>query len=293
MTAYPLSLMLLILTSFYSHQEKQLNNVFYCFNNGVRTLPNAPVGVDAQAAFIKKIGFDGFAGHHSEEYIPRRKAMDKVGLSMPEIYWPITINDDGSVGFKKGLREIIKDSKDKNLIVALAPQSKAFMQKQEEGDQHLILALQELADYAAPYKVKLAVYPHKDFYCERLDHAIEIAKAVNQKNVGAVFNTCHLFAVEGMDGWQQKLVDAIPYLYMISINGLDEGDTQKMDWDQLIQPLGEGSFDTYQIVKLAKDNGYDGPFGLQCYNIKQDCEVALTKSMNTWRVFQKKYSSDK
>jgi sugar phosphate isomerase/epimerase len=85
----------------------------------------------------------------------------------------------------------------------------------------------------------------------------------------------------------------MPYIYMISLNGSDSGDTQSMDWDRLIQPLGEGTFDVYKLVKLAKDNGYDGPFGLQCYNIKQDCEVALTKSINTWKEFQAKYAAEK
>jgi len=76
---------------------------------------------------------------------------------------------------------------------------------------------------------------------------------------------------------------------MISISGADSGNTKEMGWDQLIQPLGEGTFNTYNLVKLAKDNGYEGPFGLQCYNIKQDAEIALTTSINTWREYQKRY----
>jgi hypothetical protein len=46
-------------------------------------------------------------------------------------------------------------------------------------------------------------------------------------------------------------------------------------------------------VKLAKDNGYKGLFGLQCYDIKQDCEVALTKSITTWNAYKKKYAGSK
>ena len=102
---------------------------------------------------------------------------------------------------------------------------------------------------------------------------------------------CHLLKVEGEEGWEEKLLTALPYLYMISINGADTGNTKEMGWDQLIQPLGEGTFDTYKLVKLAKNNGFEGIFGLQCYNIKQDAEVALTKSMNTWRAYQKRYAS--
>jgi len=119
-----------------------------------------------------------------------------------------------------------------------------------------------------------------------------MAKLVDRDNFGIVFNTCHMLKVEGEANWEEKLVSSIPYIYMISLNGADSGDTQDMDWDRLIQPLGEGTFDTWKLVKLAKDNGYKGPFGLQCYNIEQDCEVALTKSMNTWKAYQERYNND-
>ena len=65
-----------------------------------------------------------------------------------------------------------------------------------------------------------------------------------------------------------------------------------MDRDILIQPFGKGSFDTYKLVKLQKDNGYNGNFRLQCYNIKQDCELARTKSMITWPAYQERYAEE-
>lgn len=98
--------------------------------------------------------------------------------------------------------------------------------------------------------------------------------------------------VEGEAGWKEKALEALPYLYMVSINGADAGDTQQMGWDRLIQPLGEGTFDTYELVKALKDEGYGGKFGLQCYNIPQDCEIALTKSINTWKQYQEWYTNE-
>ena len=62
-----------------------------------------------------------------------------------------------------------------------------------------------------------------------------------------------------------------------------------MGWDRLIQPLGEGSFDVYELVRLARDQGYVGPFGLQTYNIKRDAEAALTTSIATWSEYKKKF----
>jgi sugar phosphate isomerase/epimerase len=276
-----------------SAPKKELDNTFYAFNNAFRTLPNAPEGKDAQAEFLKQLGYDGFSGHVSDDYFPRRASLDKAGLVMPEIYWGISMDSAGVVSYKEGIKEVIMDSKDRNLIVALFSNAKAFTNNKETGDPLLAKGIQELADFAVDYNVKVAIYPHANNYCETIEHCVKMAKLVDRKNFGVVFNTCHMLKVEGEQGWEDKLVSAMPYIYMISLNGADSGDTQNMGWDRLIQPLGEGTFDTYKLVKLAKDNGYEGPFGLQCYNIKQDCEVALTKSITTWKEYQQMYSKEK
>jgi sugar phosphate isomerase/epimerase len=256
-------------------------------------LPIAPEGMDAQAELIKRLGFDGFSGHTNDDYFSRRAALDKAGLKMPEVYWGVDMDSTGQISYKEGLKEIIQDSKGRDLVVALFFNVKYFMNNKDEGDPLLAKAIGELADFAAPYEVKIAIYPHVSNYCETLEHSVRLAKMANRPNVGAIFNTCHLLKVEGEQGWEQKLLNALPYLYMISINGADSGNTKEMNWDRLIQPLGEGTFDTYKLVKLAKDNGYNGLFGLQCYDIKQDCEVALTKSINTWNDYRKRYATEK
>jgi sugar phosphate isomerase/epimerase len=270
--------------------KKQLDNTFYAFNNCVRTLPNAPETLEGQIDLIKKIGFDGFAGHQSQDYFKLRAALDEVGLKMPEIYWGIIIDEQGGISYKEGLKEVIKDSKDRELIVALYIHADVYLESKEGGDPIVASAVAELADYAATYGVKIAIYPHINNYCETSEHSVQLAKMTGRDNVGAIYNTCHLLKVEGEDGWKEKLLYALPYLYMISINGADSGNTREMGWNRLIQPLGEGTFDTYKLVKLAKDNGYKGLFGLQCFNINQDCELALTQSMQTWKVYKKRYA---
>ena len=283
-------LFLLVATGLCHAQE--LDNVFYAFHNSVRTLPGAPAGDEAQAKAIKDLGYDGMSGHHQADYIAQRRAMDKVGLAMPEIYLPVTIHEDGSVTFKEEIRDIIRDSKDRNLLVALAAHSPHFQDKHEEGDPFLVEAIRELADYAEPYGVKIAVYPHKNFYCERLNHSLRICKEVDRPNVGAIFNTFHLFNVEGEEGWREKLIEALPHLYMISINGMGaKGSGQKKD-EWTILPLGQGTFDIYQIVKTAKDHGYEGPFGLQCFMIKEDFEAAMRQSITTWNEYRERYALD-
>jgi sugar phosphate isomerase/epimerase len=212
---------------------------------------------------------------------------------MPEIYWGIDMDSTGRISYKEGLNEIIKDSKDRDLVIALYSNVKSYMNSKEKGDPLLAKAIGELADFATTYGAKIAIYPHVGNYCETSEHSVRLAKMANRRNVGAIFNTCHLLKAEGEEGWEQKLLNALPWLYMISINGADSGNTREMNWDRLIQPLGEGTFDTYKLVKLAKDNGYNGLFGLQCFSIKQDCKTALTKSINTWNAYKKRYEGEK
>ncbi len=270
-------------------QAQQLDNVFYCFNNCFRSLPNAPEGFDEQAAMIKKLGYDGLAGHESIDYFGLRQALDKVGVEMPEYYAAISVNDIDEIVYNKSLKEILRDSKDRNLLLTLHLHSEKYMNNQKEGDKLFVKGIRELADYCAPLNIKIAIYPHVSFYCEELAHSVKLVKKIDRKNVGTVFNTCHLLKVEGEKGWKKKAKKALPYLFMVSLNGANSGDTQNMGWDQLIQPLGEGTFNTYELVKFLKDRGYEGAFGLQCYNIKQDCEFALSKSQNTWKIYKKMY----
>jgi len=284
----------LILSLFFSGIPKGkqvLNNPFYCFNNSMR-LTGAPTDYAGQARLVKELDYDGISGHGEEKYFEFRKALDEVGVAMPEIYIPLKI-DPGVPAYHPLLKELIRDSKNRDLLVTLHLHSEMYKNNKQEGDLKFAEILAELADYAAQYHVKLAVYPHIAFYCEDIDHVLRLIKLTNRPNVGAVFNLCHFLKVEGAENMEHQVLKVLPYLLMVSVSGADEGDTKKMDWDRLIQPLGKGTFDTYSLVKLLKDNGYNGKFGLQCYNIKMDCKPALTQSVNAWKEFKIRYKKEK
>ncbi len=271
-------------------QVKELNNPFYCFGNAM-SLPNAPKSFEAQAALVKSIGYNAISGSGVENYFEFRKALDQEGLKLPEIYIELNIDQGIALGETK-LKKIIRDSKDRDLLITLPISSKLYKNNQLEGDVKLVEILTDLADYAALYDVKLAIYPHFSNYCESIDHALKIASMAGRSNIGIVFNLCHFLKVEGQDKIEAAVTRAIPYLMMVSICGADSGDTKNMDWNRLIQPLGSGSFNTYDFIKLVKDKGYNGIVGLQCYNIKVDAQAALFQSLATWNSFKIKYTAE-
>ncbi len=271
-------------------QVKELNNPFYCFGNAM-SLPNAPKSFEEQAALVKKIGYNAISGSGVENYFEFRKALDQEGLKLPEIYIELNIDQGIALGETK-LKKIIRDSKDRDLLITLPISSKLYKNNQLEGDVKLVEILTDLADYAAVYHVKLAIYPHFSNYCESIDHALKIASMAGRSNIGIVFNLCHFLKVEGQDKIEAAVTKAMPYLMMVSICGADSGDTKNMDWNRLIHPLGSGSFNTYDFVKLVKDKGYNGIVGLQCYNIKVDAQAALFQSLATWNSFKRKYTAE-
>ena len=272
-------------------QMKEFNNSFYCFGNAMN-LPNAPKNFAEQAALVKKIGYKGISGSGEKNYFEFRKVLDNAGIELPEMY--ISLNIDSTFPpYSPKLSAIIRDSKDRNLLITLHLHSELYKNNPVEGDLKFVEMLTELADYAAGYHVNLAIYPHFSFYCESVDHALKLAKMVERPNLGIVFNLCHFLKVEGQQQMEENVKRAIPYLKMVSICGADLGDTKNMDWSKLIQPLGSGSFDTYYFVKFLKDNGYNGMFGLQCFNIKVDAQVALSQSLDTWNSYKRRYLAEK
>ena len=80
----------------------------------------------------------------------------------------------------------------------------------------------------------------------------------------------------------------------MSVNVADfppPSDDRSKIWNTLIQPLGEGNYDTYSFLKTFWDMGFQGPVGLQCYNIKQAKTVHLRKSVQTWYAYKKRYAA--
>ena len=269
--------------------KKKVNNIFYAQNtiNGFR---NAPKSVVEKAELLKFIGYDGLEGFGDQDFIGLHKALEGEGLQMPVIYTPLNFDAVGksenpSIG---KIKEVIKVA-EKGTVVYLHLHSDGYKNDKEKGDQVVAAILRDLSGFAAGYGVQLAVYPHISLYCETLEHSVKLAKMVDRKNYGAVLNLCHLLKVEGSSGIEDKIKKFTPWLVAVNICGADDGDTRQMGWERLIQPLGEGSFDTYLLVKLLLDSGYKGPIGLQCYNLNGDATETLTKSLQTWKEYKERY----
>ena len=144
--------------------------------------------------------------------------------------------------------------------------------------------VREIADMADASGLRVAFYPHTNDWMERVEDGIRLAKKVDRKNVGVMFNLCHWMKAEKGRKMKPLLKAAMPHLFVVTINGSDhEG-----GWDRLIQPLDSGDFDICEFLKTLKQLDYSGPIGLMCYGIKEDVRKPLTRSMTAWRALSKR-----
>ena len=234
-----------------------------------------------QAQLLKELGYDG-AGHlWLDQAAERLATLEDCGLRLFQIYVKLNITPGHEKPYDPKLKEVLPKLKGRNVMLAVL--SEGGKPSDESGDPRAVELLREIADMAAPYGVRVALYHHVRAWLERFEDNLRVAKKVDRANVGAMFNLCHWSKVGDEAALPGVLRSGLPQLMAVSINGMDKvADIQagKGNW---IQPLGSGSFDMYGFLKMLGGVGYRGPIGLQCWGIKGDARVHLTQSIGAWK----------
>ena len=262
-------------------------NPFFAMDTALRD--GKPRTAAEQAALLKELGYDGIgaSGQPGGEFLA---AFEKEGLKVFNTYLTLSFNS-AKPGLDPKLKDFVARLKGHGtaLWIAINDVTKDGVKLKPsapEGDEVVAPAMRELAAAAQASEVRIAFYPHTGFWVERLADADRLAKAVDRPNVGATFNLCHWLKVEGDRDPKPALQEAMPRLFFVSINGADRGDTRKLDWNKLIQPLDTGTYDTAGLVKTLRELGYRGPIGFQGYGIGGDSREILRRTMDGWRKIQ-------
>lgn len=253
-----------------------LANPFFAFQDGLGGVP-----LEEQPKLLKELGYDGLEFEGAPQHVPEMlKALDSQGLRMFCLYTGANI-DAGKPPYDPGLKAAIRQLKGRDTLIWVyvlggKPSS-------ADSDDRAVAILREIADMANASGLRVALYPHVGFYVARVEDSVRLVKKVDRRNVGATFNLCHFLKLDDEKNVEPRLTEAMPYLFAVSINGADGGQTNPMPWNQLIQTLDRGNFDVGRVLSTLKRLGYTGPIGLQCYAIPGDCRENLKRSMEGWR----------
>ena len=255
-----------------------LDNPFFAMDTA--TSDDRHKTVESQLKMVKELGFAGWAIHDRLDVADVLKQMDALGLKLFTIYVGLDLDKQDSP-WSPQLPGAIRALKGRDTVVWLYVTSKTHKSASEVGDETAVKAIREVAAMAKESGLSVSLYPHYGFYVAGVRDALRLVKKVDRPNVGLTFNLCHWLRTDHGKNLDELLREAKPHLQLVTINGADpEG-----DWDRLIQPLGNGSYDVRGFLTALKKVGFKGPIGLQGYGVKGDVHAHLKQAMKTWREY--------
>lgn len=252
-------------------------NPFFAMDTAVRDLKELDT--------VKELGYAG-VGWKTGDAADVAAAVAQVrrrGLQLFAVYsYQSAQLTKNGLTWEPHLEDVMKALKGTDAVIWLPINSAAFPASSPAGDAIAVPALQRLADMAASNGLRVAIYPHKGCWTERVQDAVRVAKKVDRKNFGVTFNLCHCLMAGDEAKIPELLAEAAPHLFLVTINGADSS-AGNTSWDRLIRPLDEGSYDVRVVLKALAAINYTGPIGLQGFGVNVPVKENLTRSIAAWR----------
>jgi sugar phosphate isomerase/epimerase len=256
--------------------DGSIKNPFFAMDTGTRDEQHQTP--ESQARMLKELGFAGI-GWGPNQVPEMQAALDELGLRMFTVYIGVEVDGVNRTA-PAGILKLIDQLKGRETALWLPVTSKKYSKPSDEtGDEDALALLGDIADHAQRANLKVSLYPHTGSWLERVQDAVRLARKLHRQNLGVTFNLCHCLRVGDEPRIPELLELARPHLFLVTINGADHTG----DWDRLIQPLGQGTFDVGLVLRTLKRLDYQGPIGLQHYGIKGDARRNLQQSMAGWR----------
>ena len=261
---------------------QKISNEFFVFQSIISADPNYD-NFDKQVKLIKEAGFTGIELYELDNFNEKLATIQRNNFKGSFLYAKVDL-DEKSLDAR--LIDAIVRLKGSGTIICpyIIKKDLVAHQTNESTDKVAVQMLRKLSKVANQSGLEVAIYPHLNFYIEKIDHAMLVAKKVNRGNLGLTFNLCHWLATSNVDEratLKKQLTRLAPFLKMMSINGANDVISSNSNiWDDYILPLGEGSFDTKELVRyIAVDLGLNIPIGIQCFHLKGD-KMLVYKTMD-------------
>ncbi|MCX5661213.1 MAG: TIM barrel protein [Planctomycetota bacterium] len=236
----------------------------------------------ARAAMLKELGYAGTNATLWDDRawsdMPELLAqLDAQGLALSGIYLTVDVSAGVIDPRLPGLLERLRG---RGTLVELAMKGLGEYDKPSapRADGRAGELINRVADLAGGQGLRLSLYPHCNFWLERLEDAVRVLMRVNRDDVGVTFNLFHWLYVDGEE-LTARLELALPRLCNVTVNGA----TRRGPRDCTIEPLDQGQQDLFAFLGTVARMGYVGPVSLQGFGVGGDVYANLRRSMAAWR----------
>jgi sugar phosphate isomerase/epimerase len=264
-----------------------LTNPFFAMDTG--TIDETRKPAQAQVAMLKELGYAGIGywernpAHGTAGIAEMLGELDKSNLKMFGAYFTIKLEEPAEK-YTTLIENSTRALAGRKTTIWLAITSDIHQKSAVSGDEQAAAIIGRIADIANKNDVAVALYPHEDFWLEKVEDAVRLAEKSNRRNVGVIFNLYHWLKTDKPANMQTILAKASPYLFVVTINGTSEAGS--------IETLDKGTFDLYKFLRALKQTGFTGPVGLQGYGIGGDIRENLRRSMQAWREFSQRLAEE-
>jgi sugar phosphate isomerase/epimerase len=251
-------------------QASSATNEFFAMDNAIRDVE----AIADKADLLRDLGYDGVTwrpGYTAQA----AKVMKAHDVKIHALMMNLTVSKtEDATALPLGDIEALEGT-DAILWVQLT--------RKGGDDTDAVRALRRLNDVAQPMGLRIAIYPHINNQVETLEEAMRVATLVDDDNVGVSLTLCHQLKKQGMQDLEALLKTALPKLFLVQVSGAETGDTTKMGWDKLIQPLGQGDYDVGAIFRILKNLDYTDPIGVIGFGMRQPAKEHLKASITYWQ----------
>ncbi len=170
---------LLIIFIFFACQQDKNGediNIFFAMDTGTGSGSH-----EEKADMLKELGYAGtdFSalssfGRSLAQLPAYLEALDAKELQLFAVY--ITVNIDGELDCPADIQEAITVLNGRNTLLWLAISSKKFKPGSEDGDKAAVSIISNITRVASKHNLRIALYPHTNFYAERVEDNLRLVK---------------------------------------------------------------------------------------------------------------------
>jgi sugar phosphate isomerase/epimerase len=258
-----------------------MNNPLYamdtCFQHA-----HGRYGPAARAEMLKELGYAGtcqsMIDARAWDELPEvLRELDRHGLRLFSTWINLDVSEPKET---PRLPELVRLLHGRQALVevALHSRSEHDAPSAPRADARAIEAIRSVLAATQGSDVRVTLYPHVNFWLERVEDAVRLGMRLNRPELGMTFNLFHWLATDGQD-LDARLQLVLPRLLAVTICGA----TLRGPRDATIEPLDRGSFDGFYFLASLARVGYTGPIGLQGWSVGGDVYANLKRSIAAYR----------
>jgi sugar phosphate isomerase/epimerase len=256
----------------------------------------SPLGAyefDARCEMLRELGYDAtYLTTWSEvswNDVSRLAGVkSRFGLEVAAVYVTLDLAGDEKHENNARIVRLLESVEGCSHIEMAVKSSGANPQSSDpDGNDRVRRWLDRLLPTAERRVLTVSLYPHINFWLDRIEIAVRVCREVNRPSLRAVFCGFHWFAADGKN-LSARLEEAAPFLRSVNLCGSRRAATHPQSMPATIEPLDQGELDNFAVLGLLRKIGYEGMVGFQGYSMGGDAYAYLKRSLAALRDMERR-----